>query len=95
MHYNFSLLYTSPSQRDRTRSRMLAAAGIKNGAYGSTDDYCWNVSNPAETVHIRDFNATILHLLGLDHNRFSFPYRGLDQKLTGVKPARVINDIIS
>ena len=43
---------------------------------------------------IRDLNATILHQLGLDHNRFTYPYRGLDQKLTGVEPAKVMGEIL-
>jgi uncharacterized protein (DUF1501 family) len=79
----------------RAFSVWMAGGGIKPGVYGSTDDYCWNITNPAEAVHIRDFNATILHLLGIDHKRFSFPYQGLDQRITGVKPARVVHDIIA
>ena len=63
-------------------------AGVKPGVtYGKTDDFSYNiVENP---VHIRDLNATILHQLGIDHNRLSFPYQGLDQRLTGVEPSRV------
>ena len=79
----------------RAFSVWMAGGGIKPGVYGSTDDYCWSVENQNEIVHIRDFNATILHLLGIDHNRFSFPYQGLDQKITGVEPARVVKDIIA
>jgi hypothetical protein len=45
-------------------------------------------------VHIRDFHATVLHLLGLDHERFSFRYQGLDQRLTGVEPAHVIQQLV-
>ena len=40
-----------------------------------------------DPVHIRDFHATVLHLLGFDHQRFTYRYQGLDQKLTGVEPA--------
>lgn len=79
----------------RAFSVWMAGGGIKPGVYGSTDDYCWNITKPEETVHIRDFNATILHLLGIDHKRFSFPYQGLDQRITGVEPARVVKDIIA
>ncbi len=79
----------------RAFSLWMAGGGIKPGVYGSTDDYCWNITKPEETVHIRDFNATILHLLGIDHKRFSFPYQGLDQRITGVEPARVVKDIIA
>ncbi|NND97421.1 MAG: DUF1501 domain-containing protein, partial [Pirellulaceae bacterium] len=39
--------------------------------------------------------ATLLRLLGFDHNRFNYPFQGLDQKLTGVKPAQVIEDILA
>lgn len=78
----------------RAFSIWMAGGGIKPGAYGSTDDYCWSVAKPDETVEIRDLNATILHQLGLDHQRLTYPYRGLDQKITGVEPARVVKDII-
>ena len=77
----------------RAFSIWMAGGGIKPGAYGSTDDYCWSVANEKEIVHIRDLNATILHQLGIDHNRFTYPYRGLDQKITGVEPARVVTEI--
>jgi hypothetical protein len=72
----------------------MAGAGIKRGfEFGRTDDYCYNiVENP---VHIRDMNATILHQLGIDHNRLTFRYQGLDQKLTGAEPARVVDEILS
>jgi hypothetical protein len=46
-------------------------------------------------VHIRDLNATVLHLLGIGHERFSFRYQGLDQRLTGVEGAKVVHDIIA
>lgn len=67
----------------------MAGAGIKGGIeYGTTDDYCYNIlENP---VHIRDLNATILNRLGIDHQRLTFSYQGLDQKLTGVEPAQVV-----
>jgi hypothetical protein len=59
----------------------MAGAGIKPGAYGQTDDIGYYIGeNP---VGIRDMQATILHLLGLDPHRFSFAYQGLDQRLIG------------
>jgi len=72
----------------------MAGGGVKGGmTYGQTDDFSYNiVENP---VHVRDFNATILHQLGIDHNRLSFPFLGLDQKLTGVEEAHVVRDILS
>ncbi len=61
--------------------------------YGKTDDFSYNVvENP---VHVRDLHATMLHLLGIDHRKLTFPFQGLDQKLTGVEKSRVIQEIIS
>lgn len=78
----------------RCFSMWLAGGGVKPGiSYGETDDFSYNVvKNP---VHVRDLHATILHQFGLDHNLLSFKFQGLDQKLTGVLPAKVVNDIIS
>ena len=45
--------------------------------------------------HIRDFHATVLHLLGFDHERFTYRYQGLDQRLTGVEPARVVRELLA
>ena len=47
-----------------------------------------------EPVHIRDLNATILHCLGIDHESLTYPYQGLEQKLTGVEPARVLGKLL-
>jgi hypothetical protein len=46
-------------------------------------------------VHVRDLHATILHLLGFDHHRLSVKFQGLDQRLTGVEPARVVEEILA
>lgn len=71
----------------------LAGGGIKGGqVYGETDDFSYNVvQNP---VHINDINATILHCLGIDHERFSVKFQGLDQRLTGVESPKVINELL-
>lgn len=72
----------------------MAGAGVKGGiSYGQTDDFSYNIVQ--DPVHIRDFNATILHQLGLDHERLSFPFLGLDQRLTGVESARVVKEILT
>ena len=72
----------------------MAGGGIKGGiSYGETDDFCDNIAK--DPVHIRDFHATMLHQLGIDHNRLAFPYQGLDQRLTGVEESRVIKEILS
>ncbi len=78
----------------RCFSGWLAGGGIKGGMhYGKTDDFSYNVvENP---VHVRDLHATMLHLLGIDHRALSFPFQGLDQKLTGVEESRVVQEIIS
>jgi hypothetical protein len=47
-----------------------------------------------DPVHVRDLHATILHLMGMDHERLSFKFQGLDQKLTGVVPAEVVKGIL-
>jgi hypothetical protein len=72
----------------------LAGGGIKGGvSYGETDDFSYNViENP---VHVNDLNATLLHCLGIDHERFSVKFQGLDQRLTGVEPQRVLREILA
>jgi hypothetical protein len=57
-----------------------------------TDDFSYNVER--DPVHIRDLNATLLHCLGIDHNKLTFRFQGLDQKLTGVIPARVVQELL-
>ncbi len=72
----------------------MAGAGVNSGmTYGATDEVGYNaVENP---VQLRDFHATLLHLLGFDHEKFHVPFQGLNQKLTGVKHASVIRDILT
>jgi hypothetical protein len=78
----------------RCYSVFLAGAGIKKGfSYGSTDDFCYNITeNP---VSVYDLNATILNQLGINHDSLTFKFQGLNAKLTGVEPAKVIKDILS
>lgn len=72
----------------------MAGGGAKGGTvYGETDDFSYNIVK--DPVHVRDFHATILNLLGIDHERFTFKHQGLDQRLTGVEPAKVIKELIS
>lgn len=62
---------------------LLAGAGIKGGTtLGSTDDYCYNVTE--DPVHVHDLNATILHLLGIHHERLTYKYQGRDFRLTDI-----------
>lgn len=71
----------------------LAGGGVRRGmCYGATDELGYHA---VENVFlIRDFHATMLHLLGIDHERFTHPYQGLDLGLTGVEPARVVKEIL-
>ncbi|HTN01160.1 MAG TPA: DUF1501 domain-containing protein [Planctomycetaceae bacterium] len=72
----------------------MAGGGVKGGTiYGETDDFSYNIVK--DPVHIHDFHATVLHLLGFDHERFTYRYQGLDQKLTGVEPCRVVQELIA
>ncbi|NNE90255.1 MAG: DUF1501 domain-containing protein [Verrucomicrobiales bacterium] len=72
----------------------MAGAGVKSGVtYGETDDFSYNITeNP---VHLNDLNATILQQMGIDHSRFSYPFQGLEQRLTGVEEAHVVKDILA
>ena len=72
----------------------FAGGGFKAGTvYGETDEFGFGaIENP---VHVHDIHATILNQLGLDHHRLSVRSQGLDFRLTGVDPARVIDEIIS
>jgi hypothetical protein len=72
----------------------LAGGGVKSGVeYGRTDDFSYNIA--ADPVHVRDLHATILHCLGIDHERLTYPFRGLDVRLTGVEKARVVREILT
>ena len=69
------------------------SGGIRPGTtYGATDEFSYNIAeNP---VHVRDLHATILHQLGIDHERFTYRSQGLDFRLTGVEPAQVVQGIL-
>src|SRR4051812_29026384 len=72
----------------------LAGGGVKPGlTLGESDEFGFNATQ--NRVHVRDLHATILHLLGLDHQRLTFKFQGLDAKLTGVEPARVVREILA
>ncbi len=67
---------------------------MKGGiVHGETDEMSYNTVRAP--VHVRDLHATLLHLMGLDHEQFSFRFQGLDQRLTGVVPARVVTEILA
>ncbi len=72
----------------------MAGGGVRRGVvYGETDDFSYNITK--DPVHIRDLNATILHQMGIDHERFTYPFKGLDQRITGVEESRVVTEVLS
>ncbi|MCA9190842.1 MAG: DUF1501 domain-containing protein [Planctomycetales bacterium] len=72
----------------------MAGGGIRGGvSVGKTDDFSYNVVE--RPVHINDFNATIMHCMGIDHERFTFQFQGLDQRLTGVEHAQPVREILA
>ncbi|TWU36087.1 hypothetical protein Poly41_38400 [Novipirellula artificiosorum] len=72
----------------------MAGGGIKGGTtYGATDELGYNSVENVVTVH--DLHATLLHLFGVDHERLSARFQGLDLRLTGVEPTRVVRDILA
>jgi hypothetical protein len=72
----------------------MAGGGVKGGiVHGETDDFSYNIAR--DPVHIRDVNATILHCLGIDHERLSVRHQGLDVRLTGVEPAEPVRAILA
>jgi hypothetical protein len=73
----------------------LAGGGVKGGTiYGETDEFSYNIV--ADPVHVRDLHATLLHLLGIDHRRFTVKWQGVDMKLTGVDAeAHVVKSVLS
>ncbi|SFS13100.1 Protein of unknown function [Granulicella pectinivorans] len=78
----------------RCYTTWMAGAGVRPGiTYGETDEFSYNVVK--DPVHVRDFNATLLHCMGIDHNKLTYKFQGLDQKLTGTTPANVIQGLLA
>ncbi|MCB9881932.1 MAG: DUF1501 domain-containing protein [Planctomycetes bacterium] len=72
----------------------MAGGGVRGGTiHGETDDFSYNIVK--DPVDVRDLHATILHLLGFDHERLTYRHQGLDLRLTGVEPARVVRDLLA
>jgi hypothetical protein len=70
----------------------LAGAGLKKGiAYGATDEFGFAAAE--NKVHVHDLHATLLHLLGFDHEKFTYRYAGRDFRLTDVQ-GRVVQDLL-
>ena len=77
----------------RCFSMWMAGAGVKPGmVYGETDDYSYNIVK--DPVHIHDLNATVLHLLGINHKQLTYRHQGRDYRLTDVH-GNVIPEILA
>ena len=76
-------------QRNRAGVQYIPKGGT---AVGRTDDYGYNVVE--DEVHVHDFHATMLHLLGIDHERLTFKYQGRYFRLTDVH-GKVVKDVLS
>jgi hypothetical protein len=75
-------------------SYWLAGAGLRGGrAYGATDPIGLRAAE--DKVHVRDFHATVLHLMGLDHELLTFDHHGLEERLTGPDEAHVVQGLLS
>ena len=78
----------------RCFSMWMAGGGAKGGTvHGATDEFAYNIVK--DPVHIRDFHATVMHMLGINHERFTYKFQGLDFRLTGVEPAKVIKELLA
>ena len=78
----------------RCFSMWLAGGGIQGGiTHGETDDFSYNVQRDPVTAH--DLHATMLHCLGIDHAKLTYKSQGLDMKLTGVEPSRVLTGLLA
>lgn len=78
----------------RCFSMWMAGGGVRGGVtHGETCEFGYNVV--ADGVHVRDFHATLMHLMGIDHTRFTAKFQGLDARLTGVEPSRIVQEILA
>ena len=92
--YSQGALKSGRDHHGRCFSIWMAGGGIKKGyVHGETEDYCYNIVK--DPVHTHDMNATILHSLGIDHEKFTFKFQGLNTKLTGVEEANVVKEILA
>ena len=95
--YSQGTLGTNSAGRDhhgRCFTIWMAGGGVKGGFdWGQTDPWAYNIEE--QGTHIRDINATVLHCLGIDHERFTYKFRGLNQRLTGVEHSQVVKEILT
>jgi hypothetical protein len=87
-------IYTGRDHNMQAFTSWMAGGGIKGGtSYGQTDDFGHAVVENPVSVH--DFHATILNQLGLHHQKLSFKRSGLDERLTGFEPPRVVTELLA
>jgi len=87
-------IYTGRDHNMQAFTSWMAGGGVRGGtAYGATDDFGHKVIQDPVSVH--DYHATILHLLGLHHQKLFFQRSGLEERLTGVHPPRVVEQILN
>lgn len=92
--YSQGALKNGRDHHGRCFSIWMAGGGIKGGhVHGETDDYCYNVVK--DPVGINDMNATLLHCLGIDHERFTYKIQGLNARLTGVEESNVVQGVLA
>ena len=95
--YSQSTLTPTDHGRDhhpRCFSLWMAGGGVKGGiVHGETDEFSYNIVK--DPVHVHDFQATLLHLFGINHEKFTYKYQGLDQRLTGVESASPVKAILA
>jgi hypothetical protein len=71
----------------------MAGGGVKPGTtYGASDDFSYNIAQ--DPVHIHDLHATMLHLLGIDHTRLTYPYQGRNFRLTDVH-GKIVDGVVA
>ena len=77
----------------RCFSMWMAGGGVQGGlVHGETCPFGYNIVR--DEVRVRDFHATLLFALGIDHERLTYKFQGLDGKLTGVEESKVVNEIL-
>jgi hypothetical protein len=78
----------------RCYTMWMAGGGSKPGyIHGETDDFSYNIVK--DPVHVHEFHATVLHLLGFNPAKFTYRYQGLNQRLIGVEPANVVKELLA
>jgi hypothetical protein len=71
----------------------MAGGGVKGGiSHGQTDEFCYNIAK--DPVHVHDFHATIMHCMGIDHERFTYRFQGRDYRLTDIH-GKVVKEILA